>query len=142
MLNATKRGGPINMRTNLELVQELYAAFARKDADVLRTLLHPDVEWVQCEGFPGGDHRSGADEVLSKVFGGLRSEWNDFQAIVEEYLDAGEQIVALGRYTGTHGVSGKSISAVFAHVYDVADGQVTRFRQYADTQPMVAAMRS
>ena len=79
--------------------------------------------------------------MVSTVFGGLRTEWDDFRAIVEEYLDAGNQIVALGCYTGTHAVSGKAMSAVFAHVYDVADGQVTRFRQYADTQPMVAAMQ-
>ena len=59
---------------NLKVVQELYAAFERKDADVLRKVLRTDVEWVQCAGFPGGDRRRGADEVLSKVFGGLRSE--------------------------------------------------------------------
>ena len=129
------------MKKNIQVVEELYEAFASKDAEWLRQLLHPDVEWIQCEGFPGGDRRRGVAEVLSKVFGGLRSEWNDFCAIAEEYLDAGGKIVVLGRYSGTHAVSGKSMFAVFAHVYDVADGKVTRFRQFADTQPMAAAMQ-
>jgi ketosteroid isomerase-like protein len=129
------------MRNNIQIVQELYEAFARKDSGLLRQLLHPDVEWIQCEGFPGGDRRRGVAEVLDKVFGGLRSEWSDFRAIAEEYLDSGDKIVALGCYSGTHAVSGKSMSAVFAHVYDVADGKVTRFRQFTDTQPMIDAMQ-
>ena len=129
------------MKKNIQVIEELYEAFARKDTERLRQLLHPDVEWIQCEGFPGGDRRRGVDEVLDKVFGGLRSEWNDFRAIAEEFLDSGDKIVALGRYTGAHAASGKSMSAVFAHVYDVADGKVTRFRQFADTQPMADAMQ-
>ena len=127
------------MKRNIQVVQELYEAFANKDTGLLRRLLHSEVEWIQCEGFPGGDKRRGVDEVLDKVIGGLRSEWNGFRADVEEFLDSGGNIVVLGRYSGTHAVSGKSMSAVFAHVYDVNDGQVTRFRQFADTQPIVAA---
>ncbi len=129
------------MKKNIQVIEELYEAFARKDTERLRQLLHPDVEWIQCEGFPGGDRRRGVDEVLDKVFGGLRSEWSDFRAIAEEYLDSGDKIVVLGRYTGAHAASGKSMSAVFAHVYDVTEDKVTRFRQFTDTQPIVAAMR-
>ena len=33
------------------------------------------------------------------------------------------------------------MEAVFAHVYDVADGRITRFRQFTDTVPLVEAAR-
>ena len=58
---------------------------------------------------------------------------------MDEYLDAGPSIVALGRYAGTHGVTGRSMEAVFAHVYDVESERVTRFRQFTDTVPLVEA---
>ena len=124
-----------------DVVRSLYESFARKDAEALRALLHPDVEWIQCNGFPGGDYRRGAEEVIKKVFGGLRSAWDDFEASVEEYLDAGSQVVALGRYVGVHVGTRRSMTAIFAHVYDVQDSRIVRFRQFADTWPMIAAIR-
>ncbi len=126
---------------NLRTVQELYDAFGRKDDARLRQLLAVDVEWIQCAGFPGGARRHGVEEVLEKVFAGLHGEWRDWRVEIDEYLDAGASIVALGRYAGTHGQTGRSMEAVFAHVYDVKDGRVTRFRQFTDTVPIVEAAR-
>ena len=125
---------------NVEIVRELYDAFARKDGERLRELLHPEVEWIQCPGFPGGEHRKGAEAVLEGVFAGLRSEWEDFGAPVEEYIDGGRTVVVLGEYVGRHRLTQRAMTSVFAHVYDLDDGRITRFRQYADTAEMVRAM--
>ena len=124
---------------SLRIVQDLYDAFGRKDEARLRLLLAADVEWIQCAGFPGGGHRHGVDEVLEKVFGGLHAEWQGWRVDIDEYLDAGDSIVALGRYAGTHSHTGRSMEAVFAHVYDIQDGRIARFRQFTDTVPLVAA---
>ncbi len=126
--------------SNVDGVRALYEAFAARDADRARALLAPDVEWIQCAGFPGGDHRHGVDEVLDKVFGGLRTEWRDFAAPIDEIIDGGSTIVVLGRYSGTHATTGLSMTSVFAHVYDLADGKIIRFRQISDTAEMVRAM--
>ena len=120
--------------------RELYDAFSTKDESRLRAVLHPDVDWIQCAGFPGGDRRRGADAVIEKVFGGLRSAWEDFGAPVEEYVDGGRTVVVLGRYVGRHRETGLAMESVFAHVYDVDEGRITRFRQIADTAEMVRAM--
>ena len=126
---------------NAEVVRGMYDAFAAKDEAGLRRILHPEVEWIQCAGFPGGGHRHGVDEVLEKVFAGLHSEWDDFRAEIEEYLDAGGRIVVLGRYVGKHATTNRSMTAVFAHVYDLDDGRITRFRQFTDTYELVKAMQ-
>ncbi len=126
---------------NAEVVRGMYDAFAAKDEAGLRRILHPEVEWIQCAGFPGGGHRHGVDEVLEKVFAGLHSEWNDFRAEIEEYLDAGDRVVALGCYVGKHASTHRSMTAVFAHVYDLDDGRITRFRQFTDTYELVKAMQ-
>ena len=125
----------------VSLVQDLYDAFGRKDEERLRAILHPEVEWIQCAGFPGGGHRRSADEVVEKVLRGLNTEWKGFQVRIDEYLDAGDAVVVLGHYAGTHSRSGKAMEAIFAHVYEVADGRIVRFRQITDTVPIVEAMR-
>ncbi len=124
---------------NLHVVENLYKAFRSKDDSRLRQLLAADVEWIQCAGFPGGGRRTGVEEVLEQVFAGLDAQWRNFRVEVDEYLDAGAAVVVLGRYAGTHGQTGRSMEAVFAHVYDVHDGRITRFRQITDTVPIVQA---
>jgi hypothetical protein len=62
--------------TNVRIVQALYDAFARRDAETIRRLFHPDIEWVQNEGFPGGGRHVGADAVLNDVFAKFRAEWS------------------------------------------------------------------
>jgi uncharacterized protein len=127
--------------TNLQTVQTLYDAFARRDADAIRGLFHPRIEWVQNDGFPNGGRHVGADIVLNDVFARFRTDWSAWQALVTEWVDAGDTVVALGEYRGTHKATGRSMSAAFAHVYDVRDGRVTRFRQYTDTAVIRDAMR-
>lgn len=126
---------------NVTLVQDMYAAFGAKDETRLRAILHEEVEWIQCPGFPGGGHRRSASEVLEKVLGGLNMTWNDFQVRLDEYLDAGRSVVVIGHYAGTHAETKKPMESLFAHVYEVEDGRIVRFRQIADTAPIVEAMR-
>ena len=81
---ASPRYGPEHLAheaiANAEVVRRMYDAFLAKDEAGLRRILHPEVEWIQCARFPGGEHRHGVDEVLEKVFAGLHSEWDDFRA--------------------------------------------------------------
>lgn len=128
-------------RPTLDLVHELYAAFGAKDADALREVLAPAVRWTQCPGFPGGADRTGADSVIDGVMGGLNDEWNDFGVEVTEFIEAGPAVVVVGAYRGTHGRTGRPMHSVFTHIYEGDGERIVRFRQHADTWPMVAAAR-
>lgn len=125
---------------NLATVQRLYDAFGQRDWETIRELFAPDIEWIQNEGFPGGGRHVGADAVLNNVLAKFRAEWTSWQAVVTEWLDAGQAIVALGEYRGTHRGTGKSTVAAFAHVYEVRAGRITRFRQFTDTAKIRDAM--
>ena len=59
---------------------------------------------------------------------------------MEQYLDAGDSVVVVGKYRGRHRGSGKSFSAAAAHIYDLADGKIARFRQFTDTKVICDAM--
>ena len=72
----------------------------------------------------------------------LGTEWDGFAAVPEEFVDGGDTIVALGKYSGTYKVTGKSFEANFAHVWKVQDGKAIRFVQYVDTLLVHRAMES
>ena len=126
--------------TNLEIVRQLYAAFGARDRATILRLFHPDIIWVQNDGFPNGGTHVGAANVIDRVFARLGEEWSAWRAEVTEWLDAGGAIIALGEYQGTHATTGRSMRAAFAHVYRIESGRVTRFQQFADTHQVRVAM--
>ena len=48
-------------------------------------------------------------------------------------LRAGDTVVMLGRYSGTHKVTGKPHNPQIVHVWRIVNGKAARFQQYADT---------
>ncbi|ARV57741.1 ketosteroid isomerase [Nostocales cyanobacterium HT-58-2] len=126
---------------NLEIIQQLYQAFGDRDTTTLLRLFDPQIEWIQNEGFPGGGRYLGSDAVLNNVFAKFRLEWEKWQAIVDEWLDTGDTIVALGKYHGVYRLTGKTTIAAFAHVYTLRDGRIIRYKQYTDTLKVAEAMQ-
>lgn len=120
--------------TNLEVIQELYRTFREKDYDAFLRICTPDLEWIQNEGFPQGATRRGAEAVIEGVFKAFNNDWESWSFNIEQYLDAGETIIVIGSYAGCHRLSGKSFSSPAAHVYDICNGKVCRFRQFTDTK--------
>ena len=125
---------------NIEVIQELYRAFREKDYDAFRRISTDDLEWVQNEGFPGGATYKSASEVIEGVFKANNKHWESFAYHIEQFLDAGDSVVVLGKYTGRDRISGKSMSAAAAHVYNLRDGKVCRFQMFADTKKIWDAM--
>jgi len=125
---------------NLETVKLLYKAFSERDRDRIFELFDPNIKWIQNEGFPNGGEHIGAKTVLDDVLGKFRIDWESFQADVQEWLNAGDTIIALGEYRGTYKSTGRSMVAAFAHVYDLRDGKIIRFRQYTDTLMIARAV--
>lgn len=119
--------------SNLNSVQKVYEAFAKGDIPAVLGFLTPDCAWTEAEGFPYGGTYHGPRAVLEGVFMRLGSEWNGFAAVPDEFIDGGDSIVVLGKYSGTYKRTGKSFEANFAHVWKVKDGKAVRFIQYVDT---------
>jgi len=122
--------------TPLELIEELYRCFREKDFAGFAAICAPDLEWIQCAGFPGGGRHVGVEAVIEEVFKKNRSTWLGFAFQREEILASGDTVVVIGRYGGQHHKTGKSMEVAAVHVYDVRDGKVWRFRMIADTKPM------
>ena len=103
--------------------------------------LDPAIEWHQAQGLPHGGLYHGVDEVRRNIFEPLEAEWwSEFTADPDEFLDAGDQVVVLGRYRGTAQGSGKALDVPFVHVWTLREARATRFRQFLDTAGWVEAL--
>jgi len=119
--------------SNIDSVKQVYQAFAEGDVPTVLGALSPEIDWTEAEGFPYGGTYHGPRAVLEGVFMRLGSEWNGFAAIADEFIDGGDTVVVLGKYSGTYKKTGKSFQANFAHVWKMQDGKGIRFIQYVDT---------
>ena len=128
--------------SNLNVVQKVYDAFAKGDIPTVLCLLSADIDWTEAEGFPYAGTYHGPKAVLEGVFMRLGSEWNGFAAVPHEFIDGGDAVVALGKYSGTYKRTGKSFQADFAHVWKVSDGKAIRFVQYVDTLVVHRALQA
>lgn len=129
-------------KANIETVRELYNRFAKGDGAGVLALLDADVVWIEADNFPYADKSpyKGPQAVAAGVFGRIVAEWNGWAVEPEELLDAGDKIVALGRYSAVNKKTGKRINAQMVHVWALANGKIVRFQQYADTLAVARAM--
>lgn len=119
--------------SNLNAIKSVYAAFAKGDIPTVLAVLSPDIAWTEAEGFPYGGTYHGPNGVLSGVFMRLGTEWEAFAAVPDEFIDGGDSIVVLGKYSGKYKATGKSFQANFAHVWKMQNGKAAQFIQYVDT---------
>ncbi len=121
--------------TNVETVRAIYKAFAAGDIPGVLGRFSADIVWNEADSFPyaDGNPYNGPDAVLNGVFARCATEWDGFGVVIDEVLDAGDTIVAFGRYVGTYKATGRAQNTQIAHVWRLSNGKVVRFQQHADT---------
>jgi len=125
----------------VEIVKRSYLAFSEGDLDRVLADLHPDIEWQQAQGLPHGGVYHGVDEVRKNIFEPLDAEWwAEFAAEPSEFLDAGDDVVVLGRYLGVAKGTGKLLDVPFVHVWTMKSDKAVLFRQFLDTRGWVEAL--
>ena len=115
---------------NVAVVRRGYEALAGGDVDGFLALLDAGVEWTHPDELPyGGTHRGlpGMQEVL-RLWG---ETYEEMQVIPEEFLDAGDDVVVIGRYV-VRPRGGESLTTWFVNVFELRDGRVARFRDFSD----------
>jgi ketosteroid isomerase-like protein len=122
-----------------ETVRAFYAALGQGDAPSALAMMAEDIEWItmwhyKVEGM-------GPQKVAHFLLIPLMAEWSFFALSPYHYITEGNTVVSLGSFTGVHGVTGKSVDAGYAHVWNVIDGKIQRFRQYIDTLAVAEARR-
>ncbi len=128
--------------SNVDVIRASYAASADGNPAGILADLAPDAEWIEMDGFPCAGTYRGPDEVIRGVFERLGSEWEDYQAIPDAYVDGGATVVVTGHYSGVYRGTGKPMRVRFAHVWQLDGGRITGFEQFTDTLRVDEAMRT
>jgi ketosteroid isomerase-like protein len=127
---------------NKRIVQEAYAAFGRRDIPALLNTVSNDVDWQAVIGassaVPTSGRRLGRDAV-AKFFDDLAGSITFKQFEPREFIAEGDKVVVLGYYEGTTLPTGRGMSSEWVMVYTLANGKITKFREFADVATINAA---
>jgi ketosteroid isomerase-like protein len=121
------------MASAVDVVKGGYDAMGRGDVGAFLGAMAEDIEWYEAEGMPYGGLHRGTDAIAQDVLGPLIADIPNFAAVPEEYIASGDTVAAVAHYTGTGKETGQQLDLRVVHVWDVRDGQLARFRQFADT---------
>jgi ketosteroid isomerase-like protein len=127
---------------NVEIVQGLYAAFARRDIPAMVEMLSPEVEWAEPSNpfNPAGGTRHGHEGFLDWIEIGRRSE--DILVLEPHKMLIDEDSVAVVGFMRCRAIhTGKEYESDFVHLVTVKDGKVVKFQEFFDTYAAGEAFR-
>jgi len=124
------------MRTALNIIQDHYAASDRHDLDGMVADLADGCQWIEMPGSPCAGTYLGAQAIIAHVFAALVDKFDDFTFTLERLMDAGDEVIGIGHYSGTHRSTGQPFRARALHLWQLKNGQIVRFEQFADTLMM------
>ena len=116
---------------NVQLVQECYAAYARKDLDKFFACMTPNIDWELTEvpGVAFTGKRKGREEIAEYV-----DRFDETLVIREftarEFIAQGDKVVVLGHSAWTAKATNAEIESDWVHVFTLVGGRVAAFREY------------
>jgi len=131
-----------NQMKNIEIVKQVYEAFAKRNINAILNLLSPDVEWGEPENpfNPAAGTRYGHDGFLEWINIGRESE--EILALEPRKFLADNDSVAVVGYTKCLAKpTGKIYETDFIHLVTLKDGKVIRFQEFFDTYVAAEAFR-
>jgi ketosteroid isomerase-like protein len=112
-------------RENVEIVRSFTEAYLRGDHVRAVSYLAPDVFYEVGQELPVRR----PDELLA-TWKRWEAEWERIELIPEEYIDAGDQVVVVVRYSGRGRASGIELEERSFEVHTLRDGKVARKREF------------
>jgi len=111
---------------NVEIVRRGNAAFNSGDYVAFAESLHPDIEF--------GDRAHAADapatlrgaQALLSLLSEWRESFDDFRAEIQEYIEAGDHVVCVTRWTGRGKASDAVVDISQVDVYELREGKIIR----------------
>lgn len=119
---------------NVELVRQIHERWDRGES--IRELVAEDLEYVNPTYAVEPGTRIGRD-----AFGSVTETYPNFVFRPERFIDAGDEVVVLGRYTASGGASGIELEGDHGYVWTIKDGVAVRFRWFQSHAEALEAAR-
>jgi len=120
------------MSANTDLLEKGYGDFSNGDVEAAIAPWPDDFVWEgpNAEGIPGAGTREGKQAAL-EALGEVVGAWDDFRLTIDEYVDGGDTVVALGHTEARKGEN--SVKGPVVHVWRFSDGTPRRLLILTDT---------
>ena len=115
---------------NVEIVREVYAAFARRDAESALSAFDPGVV-LDASHRVDGRVGHGLEEMAAIVAEWMET-WDDWRQDVEEIRDLGDRVLAVTTQRGRGVESGAPWENRFAMLYEFEHDKIIRWTIYDD----------
>lgn len=125
----------------ISALRRIYDALDRWDVDEFANDVTHDFELDLPQTVPWGGTRHGRDgvEAYATIFQDhVEGQWAD----PDDFIEAGDLIVVLGRLRGRARATGEEYEVDFVHVWTLSDGMPSRCRSYFDSAPIMAVLGS
>ena len=117
---------------SVEAARSMLRAFNERDWEGLKSHFAPDVVWTQFTDVPDtGIFRGPAGVVDGMLRGQWIDQFPDMVATIDELIDAGDHVAALGAVRGSGRASGLDVHVRFVHLYHFANGRVVEVQDLA-----------
>jgi ketosteroid isomerase-like protein len=130
-------------QSNVQLVQQAYAAFGRADIEGVLETLSENVDWLipgPADIIPFVGRRHGPQEVAA-FFATLASTQTAERFEPLEFIARGDRVVVLGTQRWHVLSTGSTYEDEWAHVFTIENGKIKKFAEYHDTAAEAAAHR-
>jgi ketosteroid isomerase-like protein len=121
-------------RENVDLVRGMYREWERGQFGANPEVWDPDVRYRRVmDDSTEGVGLSGEWDGIAGLVTGVRlwlDAWADLRVKGEDFLDAGDKVVALTHQTGRARSSGLALDQRMADVWEIRDGKVVAFHSY------------
>jgi uncharacterized protein len=128
-------------RSDIDVVKEVFAAFAARDAERVVAALDPDVVFIAVTGgILGRTEPYRGHEGMREYFRDVEQVWDELILSPGEFEEVGDAILVTGRVSARS--PARTISGSTGWVWRVRDGLVVYVRVYASAAEAAAAVRS
>jgi ketosteroid isomerase-like protein len=121
---------------NVEIIRRAYAAFERGDVEAMLEGVDPDLVTYRAE--PDGATWRGPQGLLAAI-ADWSGEFAEFSSSGDEFVDAGDRVVARMHQRGRGQASGVVVEHDFWCVHTLRDGKLTRYEIYPSKAQAFAA---
>jgi hypothetical protein len=136
-------GDSVGPQMSIDIVQELYAAFARRDISAMLARLAADVVWCEPDNpfNPAAGIHRGHQGFLEWIQIGHEAEDVEILEPIQ-FLTNKDAVAVVGHMRCRAKQTGRAYESDFVHLITFRDGKIVRFQEFFDTYAAGEAFRN
>lgn len=121
-------------RENVKVVKEFYRAMAGDDWSAARSVLDPNVQWIEpnIAGVWFSGTHYGSTAVFKEIVETVRDKFDDFQMKMKKFFAVGDYVIVLGRIHGRSKTTELKLDTPAAYVWRISEGKAVRVEAFHD----------